>query len=82
MLPLSLLLLRYHKSPASPIIETNPTEAKTNINTQSFPTSSGNLLKMNCIVGLKNGNYQTKGELTCSVVTLKKFLLNNDVVLN
>ena len=51
MVPRSLLLLRYHKSPASPIIETNPTKAKT-INTQfPFPTSSGNLLKMNCFVG-------------------------------
>ena len=63
MLPsLSFLLLRYHKSPASPIIETNPTGAKI-INDQ-VPTSIGNLLQMNYLVGFKNGNLKTKGELT------------------
>ena len=52
MLPLSLLLLRYHKSPASPIIETNPTEAKIIHIQFLFPTSNENLFKINYIVGL------------------------------
>ena len=52
MLPLSLLLLRYHKSPASPISETNPTEAKIIHIQFLFPTSNGNLFKINYIVGL------------------------------
>ena len=64
MLPLSLLLLRYHRSPASPIIETNPTGAKIINDHFLFPTSTSNSLKVNYFVGFKNGNHKTKGELT------------------
>ena len=66
MLPLSLLLLRYHKSPASPINETNPKGARI-IHIQLlflFPTSNGNLFKINYIVGLYIDNQKTKEQLT------------------
>ena len=64
MLPRSLLLLRYHKSPASPINETNPTEAKIIHIQFLFPTSNGNLFKINYIVGLYIDNQKTKEQLT------------------